>query len=198
MRTTLKYLSIMALIVSASAQSPEPSGNRGQQPQGPKPPLIVALDANGDNEISAEEITAAAASLAGLDANGDGKITMEELRPKPPVGAELLAPKPPGDGPQGERPQGQPPEHDQPMRRPPPIVDALDNDHDGKLSSAEMKNASDALIALDKNEDGELTGEEMFGPPPQGQPHGEPQGRPQRPQGTPPTDGEPPQRRGAR
>lgn len=198
MKTTLQYLSIMALIVSASAQSPEPSGNRGQQPHGPKPPLIAALDADGDNEISAKEITAAAAALAGLDADGDGKITMEELRPKPPTGEELLNPKPPGDRPQGDNPQGPPQGEDHPLRRPPPIVDALDGDHDGKLSTEEMKGAGDALKALDKNEDGELTGEEMFGSPPQDRPQGQPPGQPQRPQGKPPTDDEQPQRRGAR
>jgi Ca2+-binding EF-hand superfamily protein len=193
MKTTTKYLSILALIVSAAAQSPEPSGNRGQQPQGPKPPLIAVLDANGDNEFSADEIAKAAASLAGLDANGDGKITMEELRPKPPTGEELLAPKPPVNQPQGDRPQGQPQGQALPMRRPPPIIQALDKDHDGKISTEEMQAASEALKSLDKNTDGELTGEEMFGPPVQGQP----QGQPQRPQGEPPNDGVAPKRRGA-
>ena len=44
-------------------------------------PLIMALDANRDGEISAEEIENAAAALKKLDKNGDGKLTRAELRP---------------------------------------------------------------------------------------------------------------------
>ncbi|MEO8368002.1 MAG: hypothetical protein ABI806_02225 [Candidatus Solibacter sp.] len=40
---------------------------------------------------------------------------------------------------------------------PSPIVTALDADHDGAISAAEMANAPAALRALDKNHDGKLT-----------------------------------------
>ena len=46
------------------------------------PPLIIALDANRDGEISAEEIENATAALKKLDKNGDGKLTRDELRPE--------------------------------------------------------------------------------------------------------------------
>ena len=42
-----------------------------------------------------------------------------------------------------------------------PVLAALDADQDGKISKAEIDNASVALLALDKNKDGSLTAEEM-------------------------------------
>lgn len=83
----------------------------------------------------------------------------------------------------------QPPGPDGPpeMRRPSPIVEALDADHDGRISADELKNAAAALATLDKNKDGELTEDEYR---PQGVRGG---GRP----GAGPRDGDgPPDRRG--
>jgi len=57
----------------------------------PPPPLILALDADKDREISAEEIANASEALKTLDKNGDGKLTREELRPNFP-------PRPGGPG----------------------------------------------------------------------------------------------------
>ena len=42
-------------------------------------PLMRALDADGDGELSAAEIAAAPAALKKLDRNGDGKLSGEEL-----------------------------------------------------------------------------------------------------------------------
>lgn len=44
----------------------------------------------------------------------------------------------------------------------PPAFQALDADHDGVISAAEMKNAPAALKALDKNGDGKLTQDEVM------------------------------------
>ena len=44
-------------------------------------PVILALDADGDGEISAAEIDNATASLTKLDTDGDGWLRREELRP---------------------------------------------------------------------------------------------------------------------
>lgn len=71
-------------------------------------------------------------------------------------------------------------------RPPPPIIAALDADHDGVISAEEIGNASKALLQLDKNNDGELTREELHpqGPPPRegdrppGPPPGEEPGEP--------------------
>jgi hypothetical protein len=48
----------------------------------------MAVDANRDGEISAEEIEGATAALKQLDRNGDGKLTAPELRPGPRVGRD--------------------------------------------------------------------------------------------------------------
>ena len=56
------------------------SGSRGFQP--PPNPLVAKLDADGDNELSAEEIAASPAVLASLDANGDGELTVDEFDPE--------------------------------------------------------------------------------------------------------------------
>jgi len=50
----------------------------------------------------------------------------------------------------------------------PPIIAALDANHDGKIDASEIANASAALKALDKNNDGELTMDEIYGPRPGG------------------------------
>lgn len=49
-------------------------------------------------------------------------------------------------------------------RRPPPIIEALDADHDHVISADELKNATALLKTLDKNNDGKLTEDEFRGP----------------------------------
>ncbi|MEA3187852.1 MAG: hypothetical protein QOD99_1682 [Chthoniobacter sp.] len=70
------------------------------------------------------------------------------------------APQP--GGPQGGPGAGGPPGG--PQRPPPPIVAALDANHDGVVDATEIANASAALKTLDKNGDGQLTREEMMPP----------------------------------
>ncbi|HWH72425.1 MAG TPA: hypothetical protein VNT26_23895 [Candidatus Sulfotelmatobacter sp.] len=77
--------------LTADELMPPPPGGASQPrpvpPAGAKahlPPLMTALDTDGNGELSAEEIANASAALLKLDANGDGKLTREELRPKHP------------------------------------------------------------------------------------------------------------------
>ncbi|MGD0299896.1 MAG: hypothetical protein ABSE86_22615 [Bryobacteraceae bacterium] len=53
-------------------------------------PVLAALDANHDGEISASEILNAPAALLTLDRNRDGQLTEDELRPAPAVSSRSL------------------------------------------------------------------------------------------------------------
>ncbi|MBT5619560.1 MAG: hypothetical protein HOJ65_02220, partial [Verrucomicrobia bacterium] len=58
-----------------------PGGERGSGGFMQALPVVVALDANGDGEISTEEIEKAEEALAKVDKNGDGKLSGDEVRP---------------------------------------------------------------------------------------------------------------------
>jgi hypothetical protein len=170
MKLTTRLLPYFAATVSLMAQSPESrDGGEGPPPKPPIPPLMAALDTNQDGEISAEEIKNAADALASIDKNNDGKLSKEEIFTKPVM-----------------PPRG---ESEPRMKRPPPVVDVLDEDHDGTLSAQEMRRSGKALESLDHNQDRELTPDEMFGPPPHGEQPPAEGDRPQRPM--PPRGGPP-------
>ncbi len=59
-------------------------------------PVMAALDADKDGELSAEEISNAPAALRKLDKNNDGKLDAAEMRPEFPRGGFGGRP---GDGP---------------------------------------------------------------------------------------------------
>lgn len=54
-------------------------------------------------------------------------------------------------------------------RPPPPVIAALDANHDGVIDATEIANASTALLTLDKNGDGQLTPDELRPPLPEGE-----------------------------
>jgi Ca2+-binding EF-hand superfamily protein len=122
-------------------------------------PVLSALDANQDLVISAYEIANAPAALRTLDKNSDGKLTAEECGF--------------GGGPTPEiRNDGEP--RPEPLRlqrarsafmRENPVLAALDADHYGEISAAEIRNASAALRTLDKNGHRRLTSGEVLPDP---------------------------------
>jgi len=132
------------------------------------PPIFAIFDTDHDKELSADEITAAADALGKLDKDGDGKVTLKELHTPP----------------DGKKPRRQP------NKRPlPPLIAALDTDHDGTISASELAAAPASLKALDKDGDGTLSPAELHpqGPPPR---RAGKQGGENGPEGPPPEEEE--------
>jgi len=78
-----------------------------------------------------------------------------------PVGvanAQSTDERPPGPPPGGPGRDGRSPI--------PPIIAALDKNHDGVISEDEIASAAESLRTLDKNHDGKLTLDELMPPPP--------------------------------
>ena len=134
-----------------------PRGPRRGPPGGPGgfgghglPPILLALDADKNGELSSAEIANAPISLKHLDLNDDGIYTIEELRP--------FRPARPADAP--ARPVGAPVRgaHARPQL---PVMLALDANADGVISAPEIANAVASLKALDANGDGMLTHDEL-------------------------------------
>jgi Ca2+-binding EF-hand superfamily protein len=69
--------------------APEGRPNPGGPGPGPGGPVLRALDADGDGEISASELADATKALAKLDKNGDGKLTRDEIGPPPGARPEV-------------------------------------------------------------------------------------------------------------
>jgi len=145
---TMLTLGASAFIVNAQDfGGPPPEGGQGgggHRHHPPPLPLVLALDANHDGVIDADEIANASAALKTLDKNGDGQLTRDEYLPTPPADAPKDAPRPPS----------------------PAIVKALDANGDGIIDATEIANAPAVLKTLDKNGDGKLTREEYIGPRP--------------------------------
>ena len=114
-------------------------------------PVLIALDADKNGEISGKEMANATAALKSLDKNSDGKLTEDELRPNRPPGGGG-----PGGGQQGRGGFGGRPGGDQGQSRggfggPP-------QQGGGRPDPGEMVNR---LMAFDKNKDGKLGKDEL-------------------------------------
>ncbi len=88
----------------ATAQQSKPDFG---PPLGPPPnPLATAIDEDGDGDLSAEEMAAAAEALKKLDRNRDGTLSREEMRPRfRPGGGPPRGPRPGRGGESLEKPQ---------------------------------------------------------------------------------------------
>lgn len=114
----LPAMAVVVLAAVAAGQPPEGGPPEHGPGRPPHDPLRAALDADGDHELSADEIKDASTAVAKLDRDGDGRVDREEFRPP-------LPPGPPGPGfegrrpPRGEFPSGRPPRGERPEGRPP-------------------------------------------------------------------------------
>jgi Ca2+-binding EF-hand superfamily protein len=141
---------------------PEPQGGQGMMGARPLPPLIAALDVNGDRAIDEKELANAPQALKALDKNGDGKLAVEEYRPAHAgwQGSSAEA---------GGRRQDMRPGMNRPggvlggggMHPHSPLVAALDANGDGTIDAEEIADASVSLKKLDKNGDGKITVDEI-------------------------------------
>lgn len=144
------------LVVGALVSLPVIAQEGGRPPEGggrdrrPPNPLMQALDADGDGELSEKEIENATTALKSLDKNKDGKLAGEEIRPAFGGG--------PG-GPGG----GRPPFDPETM-----IDRAFENDKnkDGKLTLEEVPEPQRRFMEqgfkdADTDKDGALSRDEM-------------------------------------
>jgi Ca2+-binding EF-hand superfamily protein len=145
-------------------------------------PILRALDADGDGEISKAEIEGAAKALTALDKNGDGKLSRDEILPNFPAGGF-----PGGPGAAGRPGQPGAPGRGNPEEMARRLKEA-DKNGDGKISKEEAPDQlKDRFDRIDANGDGQLDEAElkaMFerireagGRRPEG---GRPAGRPER------------------
>ena len=107
---------------------------------------LMSLDKDGDGTLTKDEVPE---RLQGLftraDTNRDGKLIPDEIR----ASASTQA------GPNGR------PQRSGEATRMDPVLSAIDTDHDGVLSAAEIAAAPTTLKSLDKDGDGELSATEL-------------------------------------
>ncbi|MCI0359580.1 MAG: EF-hand domain-containing protein [Planctomycetaceae bacterium] len=148
-------------------------GRPGQPgPGGGRPPLVTALDADSDGELSASEIESASKALLKLDKNSDGKLTREELFPGAPDGPPRGRPgeRRPGDRPGEARPDARRPAEGRPAEgrrgfNPEELQARLkeaDKNGDGQLSKDEAPPMlKERFDRIDANGDGQLDQTEL-------------------------------------
>jgi Ca2+-binding EF-hand superfamily protein len=185
-------------------QGQRPQGQQGQRPQFNPTDMIKRIkesDKNNDGKITKDELPEQMQRMfPRIDTNQDGAIDREELAVMEKRMAERGqgGQRPdgqPGQRPDGQRPDGQPgqrPQNPQGQGRglpPLPVLQALDANHDGEISSDEIANAVKALKSLDKDGNGKLTMDELM-PARGGRPGGQP-GQGGRPGGQPGQGGRP-------
>ena len=123
----------------AEGDRPEGGPPGGGAPGGDMMQSLMQFDKNGDGKLSRDEVPERMQGMFDRgDLNKDGVLDQDELA--------KLAQSRPGPGGQGG-PGGRRMDH---------VFAALDTDHDGVLSAAEIANAGVSLKALDKDGDGKL------------------------------------------
>lgn len=141
---------LMSLPLTIHAQGPDgPRDRNGPPPHNdPGRAVLHAIDANGDHEISAEEISNATNVLKAMDVNGDGVLTHADLAAtQNQLGKDRGSRGGYGGPPrsQGRVGNGLPPRREGAGQNGPPGPERMvrhameyDTDGDGKLDSTEL------------------------------------------------------------
>lgn len=155
-----------ALLVAAIQN--DPAGGRGRAGGGGMSGLaiVMALDTDGQEGLSAAEIDRAPQVLRGFDRNGDGRVTGDELpafgrgaRGARDVGGERGGVGGPGRGERGGGPGGA---GDVSADELTDTLMAFDANKDGKLTRAEVPERLQGLFdRADADKDGALTADEI-------------------------------------
>ena len=116
---------------------------------------LMAFDKNGDGKLERSEMPERMQGLFDRgDINKDGVLTVQEIRKLAQAEQASRPKEQEGDPATRQR-------MEKVIMRVVPVLAALDTDHNGEISEAEMQNAPAALKTLDKNGDGKLTDAEV-------------------------------------
>ena len=152
---------LLAGLGAAAAQDGRGAGQSGREGFGRGPGRgrpgvgFTTLDSNGDGVLDAQEIAAAAASLARLDKNSDGQIDSDEARPAMPEGRGRGGP---GRGRGGDEGGAGSNVVEDTVK----ALMAFDANGDGKLSRSELPERFQGIFDRgDEDKDGFLTADEI-------------------------------------
>jgi Ca2+-binding EF-hand superfamily protein len=136
---------------------PRPEGRPGFPGGGMPPlPILKALDADGDGEISKEEIENASKALAALDKNSDGKLSRDEILPNFAGGG--FPGRPGAEGRPGQPGTAVRFNPEEMVRR----LKEADKNSDGKISKEEApERMKENFDRIDANGDGQLDESEL-------------------------------------
>lgn len=119
-------------------------------------PVLAALDADHDGEISATEAENASAALKSLDKNGDGQLTPDEVLPDPVANQVVLFMSLDKNGDGNISKDERVGAYAELFRD---LLDSADRNHDGLVTWLELMN--EVRRRADLNNDGIVTQEEM-------------------------------------
>lgn len=80
----IRRLTMVLVVLVTTDGLAQPPAFRGpnRRPNPPDDPVVFAIDANRDREISAQEIESSVSALGKLDLNNDGRLSRTELEPQ--------------------------------------------------------------------------------------------------------------------